>query len=238
MRPQELIGLLDRATVPMGACDRGTIRYVNQAAARLLGRAQDEIEDRPSAEFLVGSEAAGLADPALASQFGGTVPYRARLARPDGSFVVAAIFPMPPVAVPSGAGSLALSAALPIDWLERLVAPDRPRAATPEIGALLRLLEDASVAGRALAEQMGVDARQACLAEGVVAAGPATAALGTLTPKERECVEAVLSGRPLSVVARALGISVHTLRNHLKSVYRKLGVHSRVELLLRFRRTR
>jgi len=52
-----------------------------------------------------------------------------------------------------------------------------------------------------------------------------------ITPREREIVCALVCYRRLSRVADELGISVHTARNHLKSVFRKLNVHSQDELL-------
>jgi hypothetical protein len=48
---------------------------------------------------------------------------------------------------------------------------------------------------------------------------------------ESKVVELLQSGLRLSDIAKLLHISVHTVRNHLKHVFRKLGVHSQVELL-------
>ena len=59
--------------------------------------------------------------------------------------------------------------------------------------------------------------------------------LDGLSPREREIVGAVVTGKRVSAVARTLDISPHTVRNHLKSIFRKLGVHSQVELLGRLR---
>lgn len=66
-------------------------------------------------------------------------------------------------------------------------------------------------------------------------ADPLGGRLDGLSPREREIVMAVLSGKRVSAVARTLDISPHTVRNHLKSIFRKLGVHSQVELLGRLR---
>jgi DNA-binding NarL/FixJ family response regulator len=52
-----------------------------------------------------------------------------------------------------------------------------------------------------------------------------------ITPREREIVLGLVCYRRLTRVADVLGISVHTARNHLKSVFRKLNVHSQDELL-------
>lgn len=62
--------------------------------------------------------------------------------------------------------------------------------------------------------------------------GPAAGTdLSTLSQRERDVVNALCRGLRLSDIAKVLGISNHTARNHLKHVFRKLGVHSQVELL-------
>jgi DNA-binding CsgD family transcriptional regulator len=57
--------------------------------------------------------------------------------------------------------------------------------------------------------------------------------LTKLSRRERDVVEGLRSGVRLSALARHFGLSQHTARNHLKHVFRKLGVHSQVELLAR-----
>lgn len=53
-----------------------------------------------------------------------------------------------------------------------------------------------------------------------------------LTPREREIVQLMVrsAGTKLLAVAGELGLSEHTLRNHLTTVYSKLGVRGRLEL--------
>jgi two-component system, NarL family, nitrate/nitrite response regulator NarL len=55
-----------------------------------------------------------------------------------------------------------------------------------------------------------------------------------LTATERRIIASVVrhKGAPRKVVADALHISSHTLRNHLASIYSKLGVHTRLDLFL------
>jgi DNA-binding NarL/FixJ family response regulator len=67
-----------------------------------------------------------------------------------------------------------------------------------------------------------------------VARGPGGDA-AELSRREREIVGALASGQRVASVAASLRISTHTVRNHLKAVYRKFGVHSQVELLGRLR---
>ncbi|MEV8516601.1 LuxR C-terminal-related transcriptional regulator [Dactylosporangium sp. NPDC051484] len=52
-----------------------------------------------------------------------------------------------------------------------------------------------------------------------------------LTGREREVTELVLHGRSNAQIARALGIGVHTVGDHLKSIMSKLAVSSRADLV-------
>ena len=56
--------------------------------------------------------------------------------------------------------------------------------------------------------------------------------VASLTPREREIVASMLHnvGSKQFAVADALGMSEHTLRNHLTSIYGKLGVRGRLEM--------
>ena len=55
-----------------------------------------------------------------------------------------------------------------------------------------------------------------------------------LTRREYEVLVRVLMGDDVPAIGGALFISPHTVRNHLKAIYRKLDVRSRVELVVRF----
>jgi len=61
-----------------------------------------------------------------------------------------------------------------------------------------------------------------------------TPAHSTLTAAERKVVAAVVrhKGLPNKVIAASLHLSEHTLRNHLASIYSKLDIHRRVDLVL------
>ena len=61
--------------------------------------------------------------------------------------------------------------------------------------------------------------------------GPEGTLAMRVTPREREIIRGLVCYRRLSTVASILGISVHTARNHLKSIFRKLNLHSQDELL-------
>jgi DNA-binding CsgD family transcriptional regulator len=59
--------------------------------------------------------------------------------------------------------------------------------------------------------------------------------ISDLTEREREIVSRVIAGDRAPAIAEALFLSPNTVRNHLSSVYRKLGVHSQQELVDFFR---
>ena len=60
-----------------------------------------------------------------------------------------------------------------------------------------------------------------------------------LTDRERQIIGVVVKhkGARAKVIADALHISSNTLRNHLATIYRKLGIHSRIDLILYAMRT-
>jgi two-component system, NarL family, nitrate/nitrite response regulator NarL len=53
-----------------------------------------------------------------------------------------------------------------------------------------------------------------------------------LTPRELQVVAAVVEGAPNKDIASELGVSEQTVKNHLSSIFDKLGVSSRLELAL------
>ena len=61
--------------------------------------------------------------------------------------------------------------------------------------------------------------------------GP-TRSLDVLTPREHDIVRAVLRGASNGAIASDFALSPQTVRNHLSSIYLKLGVSTRLELAL------
>jgi DNA-binding NarL/FixJ family response regulator len=53
---------------------------------------------------------------------------------------------------------------------------------------------------------------------------------GTMSPREREVLSLLASGQSPAQIARALDISVHTVRRHLANVSEKLGVRGNIAL--------
>lgn len=62
--------------------------------------------------------------------------------------------------------------------------------------------------------------------------------LDVLTSREREIAAQMLAGSRTTLIAEELGISVNTVRNHLKAIFRKLKVRSQADLVRMLRRRR
>lgn len=76
-----------------------------------------------------------------------------------------------------------------------------------------------AVAGHILSRVRGAAPSRASAASDAIA----------LTPRETEVLEQLAKGLTLKEVARVVGISHHTVSDHVKSIYRKLSVSSRGE---------
>lgn len=59
--------------------------------------------------------------------------------------------------------------------------------------------------------------------------------IALVTPREREILAELLAGRRVPAIAKELFISPHTVRNHLKSMYRKLDVPDQAALIERIK---
>ncbi len=55
--------------------------------------------------------------------------------------------------------------------------------------------------------------------------------LDKLTPREQEVLRSLAAGNSYKMVAEALGISIETVRTHIKRIYEKLHVHSVAEAI-------
>lgn len=95
-------------------------------------------------------------------------------------------------------------------------------------GELLRALDQLHAGGSPMSPEI---ARQVV---GFFQRAPATPDMESLTPREREILDQLAKGYLYKEIADRLGISLDTVRNHLRKVYEKLHVHSRTEAVLKF----
>jgi DNA-binding NarL/FixJ family response regulator len=65
-------------------------------------------------------------------------------------------------------------------------------------------------------------------------AGTSSIENARLTPRENEILAYLARGHVAKEIADALGISIWTVHGHIKSVFEKLGVHTRTEAVLKF----
>ena len=60
--------------------------------------------------------------------------------------------------------------------------------------------------------------------------------LEKLSPREREILDLLSEGGSYKEIASTLGLSIHTIRMHIRGIYRKLHVHSRGEVVAKYMR--
>lgn len=99
--------------------------------------------------------------------------------------------------------------------------------AAERLRAIASVLEDATLLEQLDAEHAPGPALAAVQPVPAAAAPPPSSGL---TPREREIVELLGDGARVSSIAARLGLSAYTVRNHLKSIYRKLQVKGQHDL--------
>lgn len=73
---------------------------------------------------------------------------------------------------------------------------------------------------------------------GMSGAAPVLYKADTLTPREHEVAELVIEGLGNRAIADRLFIALPTVKNHLHTIYEKLGVPNRTTLIRTFLRPR
>lgn len=108
-----------------------------------------------------------------------------------------------------------------LPWLERRHSPD-----TDRVRALEEVIQSIAVS----LSKVGVSP--------VSQSGPPPqhpVELGQLSAREWQVFQQILAGRRVPSVAERLHLSQHTVRNHLKAIFRKLEVNSQAALVERYR---
>ena len=86
--------------------------------------------------------------------------------------------------------------------------------------------------GESIHEQEEVESAMRRLRHRRDAEADAKRRLERLTPRERQILERMATGMSSDAIAKALGMSPHTLRTHTQNILTKLGVHSKMEALV------
>ncbi|MHC4758303.1 MAG: helix-turn-helix transcriptional regulator [Planctomycetota bacterium] len=55
-----------------------------------------------------------------------------------------------------------------------------------------------------------------------------------LTARETDVIKAVLLGKDNRAIAESIGIETNTAKAHLRNIYLKTGVNTKIQLILRF----
>lgn len=105
-------------------------------------------------------------------------------------------------------------------WLD---ITERKRSEVELVSAIETVMQDASWFSRSLVEKLA-KVRQPGRAD--------TARLDDLTKREREVFDGLCQGQSDKEIAKALGVALSTVRNHVATIYAKLDVHSRGAALL------
>ena len=101
----------------------------------------------------------------------------------------------------------------------------RPIVQVENVSRAIDLLRDSLSVGERENERANEDpgAAEASPADGMQTA--------LLSPRERDVWRLLVDGSSTAEIAETLYLSIHTVRNHRKAIYRKLGVSSQVELM-------
>ena len=101
-----------------------------------------------------------------------------------------------------------------------------------ESGALSYLLKNVSAESLAEAIRLacaGISSLSPEASAAVVRGHESPAPLDDLTPREREILRLLVDGRTNAEIAAHLGLSLYTVKNHVRNLLGKLGVGSRTE---------
>ena len=113
------------------------------------------------------------------------------------------------------------------------------RMTTAALADALRLILDGGIFVPPMGLPDGVSSRMAPAQPAAVGHGetapyqtlPSFETLG-LTPRQADVLSLLLQGKPNKEIARRLGLSVETVKDHVQAVLRALGVNSRTQAVL------
>jgi len=97
---------------------------------------------------------------------------------------------------------------------------ERRRTEAELMSAIDAVMKDSSWFGRSVVERLAAH-------RAPPKSGRRAAALGDLTPRERDVLSLISLGLPDAEIAERLGLTRSTIRNHLSTLYSKINVHNR-----------
>jgi PAS domain S-box-containing protein len=220
--------LLDSITYPIAAQDEsGRLVYVNPAFTREFGIPAERAIGRIVAAQLDPTERSIYVDAMRQWREGVARPARVTVRARDGRIHPYLILPQP---LPDASGQHAGTILVFVDP-EPLadILGERIQSAGRLVRSLLRTISEELDQALDRSDVMNLDL------EDLRRRVPA---LKTLTEREWAVANRIGRGDRTSLVAEDLGISANTVRNHLKSIFRKTGARSQVELVASFKRWR
>ena len=220
--------LLDRMACAVAAQDdSGRIVYVNPAFCRELGVTAESAVGRVAAAQVLAAERSLYVDVMREWREGVSRPVRVNARLRTGELRPLLILPQP---LTDAAGEPAGALLLIFDP-ERVAgaAADRIQSAGVLLRSLLHTITDEI--DQALERSHDLHGDVDDLRRRVPA-------LRSLTQREWAVASRIAGGDRTSLVAKDLGISTNTVRNHLKAIFRKLRVTSQVGLVEAFKKWR
>lgn len=213
-----VIGMADIVSDPVVIVGPdGAVAHVNRAGEALLGRSRAALAGSPVAAALGLDDGTPVVPMLLAALTEGDTPDRSvRMEIVDGAGTPSRV----DVRAVGVDGVVVISL---VPLVSDPSAADRDRRIAELEGVIRNIgleLQAVRVGGRSDSD-----------GPGVIAADD----LRNLSRREREVLDVFLQGLGVAKSAALLHVSEHTIRSHLKAIYRKLGVRSQAELMLRMR---
>lgn len=198
-------------------CHRGLVCWANRAALDTLGVPLREVIGTSPLRFVHPADRPRFHREHERRVYGEAQPYPLRFVRPDGTEVDRLVIPE---VLQDGEGRLlgALVLLVPTDTVADALQArirDELEVTTDAVRRLLREVESLGVLDR---ERQLDKLRER---------SPEVAAL---SEREWTILRELARGHRVSTIARELDLSPHTVRNHLKAIFRKIGVQSQAEL--------
>jgi len=195
----------------------GRVIYANDRLLKWLGYQREEIEDKPVSQLVPPELEDELHEEMRAVEAGDLRVRLAALQRKDST-----TFPV--LIVPQRHDNESHQQAGGFSILIELGAVQTAKPSGYRGGSDLRSALD----------HVAMELQGLALAAGTSSAAPVRLShpeLGELSPREREVLVHLVAGARVPAISEQLHISPHTVRNHLKSIYRKCGVRNQSELI-------